>query len=295
MRNLAGLFLLGTVFVTNSAFAECDTLPPYWCNDGSYAKNLMDAIQQNTLEDGMARTQQQQQLAEKKRQLEIQANLKWLTESEGRKYVAVSSLDAMKSCILKTLLGAMFSNKPPARGGQADSDCQQGARYGIDAGHYESLAFYRKENKIKPPRKGTDTPGSQESIAALAYRNKRFEDDLKMLSAESQVALKEVSSSTETNSKLCAEQGDALACHEMITKPFAAAFKEVFGRTKKGGMHASMVTPAVSSPVIAAKPALPPMPKDLKLPENGEYDPYAIRKWSCKVGFVQVEDRCQKQ
>lgn len=47
-------------------------------------------------------------------------------------------------------------------------------------------------------------------------------------------------------------------------------------------------------PEPPARP-LPSQPKDLKIPKNGEFDPYATQLWSCKVGFVQVGDTCQKK
>lgn len=283
----------------NFAYAECSTLPPYWCDDGSYAMNLMDAINQNNLEVGTAQVQQQKQLAEKKRQVAIQENLKWLNEGEGKGYVATSQRAAQvtQSCVLGTLMMAMFA-KPPARGEQAaEPACQQSARHNLEEVRYESLAFYRKENKIKPLRKGIDNPDSQESITARAYRNKRFEADLMELPAESREELKALNAGQEANVKLCAEKGDALACHEMITKPFAAAFKEAFGQRIVGRRNtaAPMAAPAQPQPVVAETRVLPPIPKDLKVPENGEYDPYATQKWTCKVGFVQVEYRCQKQ
>jgi hypothetical protein len=220
------------MLIANIAFAECDTVPPYWCNDGSYAKNLMDAIQQNNLEVGTAQAHHQNQLTEQKRQLVIQENLKWLSESEGRGYVAASQRGAQlgQACVIRTLMMAMFAAKPPARGAQAEPDCQQGARDNLEEVRYESLAFYRKENKIKPRLNGVDNPDSQESIAAMAYINKRFEADLMELPAESREEFKALNASVEANVKLCAEKGDALACHEMITKPIAAAFKKVLAR-----------------------------------------------------------------
>jgi hypothetical protein len=52
--------------------------------------------------------------------------------------------------------------------------------------------------------------------------------------------------------------------------------------------------PAVKvAPAPPAKP-LPTRPKDLKIPENGEFDPYAKRLWTCKKGFVQVDESCQR-
>jgi len=283
----------------NSAFAECDTFPPYWCNDGSYAEGLMDAIQQNNLEVGTAQVQQQKQLAEQKRQLAIQENLKWLSESEGKEYVAASQRAAQvtQSCVLGTLLMAMF-DKQFSRG-EAGSVCQQSARHNLKVARYESLAYYRRENKIKPLRKGVDNPDSQESIAAIAYRNKRFEADLMELPAESRNDLKALNAGLEANLKLCAEKGDAQACHEMITKPFAAAFKDVLGliQRKGGGRNAAapMAAPEQPKQAVAETRVLPPMPRDLILPENGEYDPYATQLWSCKVGFIQVKHGCQKQ
>lgn len=295
---IAILVLLPNLVFANSAFAECDTLPPYWCNDGSYAKDLMDAIQQNNLEEGTAQVQQQKQLAEQKRQLAIQENLKWLNESEGKGYVATSQRAAQvgQSCALGTLMMAMFA-KPPARGGQAEPACQQVARNNLEEARYESLAFYRRENKIKPLRKGVDNPDSQESLAAKAYRNKRFEADLMGLPSERRNEFKALNAGLEANVRLCAEKGDALACHEMITKPFAAAFKELSGQTigGRGYTAAPIAASAQPQPVAAETRVLPPVPRDLKLPENGEYDPYATQRWTCKVGFVQAENRCQKQ
>lgn len=280
----------------NSAFAECDTTPPYWCNDGSYAKNLMDAIQQNNAEWAANRTQQQQAVAEQERLQKIQGNLKWLNENEGQRYVLVSQHDAMQACMLKTLLMAMFTSKAPARGERADPVCQKSAQDALEAGHYESLAFYRKENKIRPPRKGAENPNSQESVAAREYTNKRFEADLKTLAAGDQNRLKALNASIEVNARLCAKEGDARACHDMVSQPFMAAFKESFGGLKRDTRYAeeAMAMPAQSRPVVEPR-ALPPMPKDLKLPEHGEYDPYATQNWTCKVGYVQVGDRCQKQ
>lgn len=287
------LFLL----FANSAFAECDTSPPYWCNDGSYAKNLTDAIQQNNSEWAATRTQQQHALAEQERLQKIQENLKWLNENEGRRYVSVSQHDAMQACILKTLMMGMFTSKAPARGERADPVCQKSAQNALEVGHYESLAFYRKENKIKPPRKGADNLNSQESVAAREYTNKRFEADLKTLAAGDQKRLKSLNASIEVNAKLCAKEGDARACHDMVSKPFMAAFKEILGGSKMEDVSdsaSSTAMPAATKAVVAEIPTLPPMPTDLKLPENSEYDPYATQKWTCKLGFVQVGNGCQK-
>ena len=290
--------ILPFLLLANSALAECDTSPPYWCNDGSYAKNLMDAIQQNNSEWAANRTQQQQALAEQERLQKIQGNLKWLNENEGRRYVSVSQHDAMQACMLKTLMMAMFTSKAPARGERADPVCQKSAQDALEAGHYESLAFYRKENKIRPTRKSADNPNSQESVAAREYTNKRFEADLKTLAAGDQNRLKSLNASIEVNAKLCAEDGDARACHDMVSKPFMAAFKEMLRGSKWEDVSdsaSSTATPAATKAAVAPKPALLPMPTDLKLPENGEYDPYATQKWTCKLGFVQIENRCQKK
>lgn len=292
------LAILPFLLFANSAFAECDTVPPYWCDDGTYADNLMDAIQQNNSEWAATRTQQQQALAEQERLQKTQENLKWLNENEGRRYVSVSQYDAMQACMLKTLMMAMFTSKAPARGERADPVCQKSAQDALEAGHYEGLAFYRKENKIKPLRKGADNPNSQESVAAREYTNKRFEADLKTLAAGDQNRLKALNTSIEMNAKLCAEESDARACHDMVSKPFMAAFKEILGGSKMEDVPdsaLSMAMPAATNAVVAPKPALPPMPKDLKLPENGEYDPYATQKWTCKLGFAQVGNGCQKQ
>lgn len=290
--------ILPFLLFANGAFAECDTSPPYWCNDGSYAKNLMDAIQQNNSEWAANRTQQQQALAEQVRLQKIQENLKWLNENEGRRYVSVSKHDAMQACMLKTLMMAMFTSKAPARGERADPVCQKSAQDALEAGHYESLAFYRKENKIRPPRKSADTPNSQESVAAREYTSKRFEADLMTLAAGDQNRLKALNASIEVNARLCAKEGDARACHDMVSKPFLAAFKEILVGTKMEDVSdsvSSTAMPAATKAAVAEKPVLAPMPKDLKLPDNGEYDPYATQKWTCKQGFVQVENRCQKR
>lgn len=50
----------------------------------------------------------------------------------------------------------------------------------------------------------------------------------------------------------------------------------------------------MAAPETPSKP-LPVQPKDLKIQKNGEFDPYATQLWSCKVGFVQVGDTCQKK
>lgn len=50
----------------------------------------------------------------------------------------------------------------------------------------------------------------------------------------------------------------------------------------------------MAAPETPSKP-LPVQPKDLKIPKNGEFDPYATQLWSCRVGFVQVGDTCQKK
>lgn len=228
-------FVLSFLFFGNAAFAECSIYPPYWCDDGTYAENLMDAIQQNNLEVAEAQMQQQRQLAAQKRQRAIQENLKWLNESEGKTYVAVTQAAAEggQVCVTKTLMLSMFSNRPPSRGGQADAACQQSARDSLAENRYESLAYYRKANRISPMRKGADNPDGQEAVAARAYLSKRFEADLLTLSASSREEIRALNISTEANVKLCADQGDALACHEMVTKPFAAAFKELFGSLKR--------------------------------------------------------------
>lgn len=228
-------FVLSFLFFGNAAFAECSTFPPYWCDDGTYAENLMDAIQQNNLEAAEAQMQQQKQLAAQKRQLAIQENLKWLNDSEGKAYVAVTQAAAEggQACVTKTLMRSMFSNRPPSRGGQADAVCQQSAHDSLTENRYESLVYYRKANRIRPMRKGVDNPDSQEAVAARDYLSKRFEADLLTLPVGSREEASALNASTEANAKLCADQGDALACHEMVMKPFAAAFKELFGNLKR--------------------------------------------------------------
>lgn len=256
----------------------------------------MDAINQNNLEIGMENIRRQRESADRALQRKIEENLKWLNESEGRAYVVVTrdAAERGQACVTKTLLGAMF--RRPSRGEPADTVCQQSARDSLAEARYESLAHYRKASRNRPMRKGADNPDSLENAAARAYLFKRFEADLLALPATRREELRSLGASTEANMKLCADPGDALACHEMVTKPFMAAFKELFGGLERDKRHAeaAMATPAPSRPAVEPR-VLPPMPKDLKLPEHGEYDPYATQKWTCKIGYVQVGDRCQKQ
>lgn len=53
-------------------------------------------------------------------------------------------------------------------------------------------------------------------------------------------------------------------------------------------------TAMVAAPEIAVKP-LPTQPANLKIPENGEFDPYATQLWTCKTGFEQVGNSCRKR
>lgn len=258
----------------------------------------MDAINQNNLEIGMENIRRQRESADRVLQRKIEENLRWLTESEGRGYVSASAnaAQASKACTVAVMMRAMFATKPPVRGGQADPNCQQAAVNAIKEVRYENLAYYRKAHKIIPLPKGTDNPEGRDSLAAKSYQNKRFEVDVMALPPESRGEVRALNEGVEANLKLCAEQADALACHEMVTKPFKAAFKELSDDLKRDKRHAeaAMAMPVPSRPAV--KPRVrPPMPKDLKLPEHGEYDPYATQKWTCKVGYVQVGDRCQKQ
>lgn len=293
------LFALPLLAFTNFAYAECSTFPPYWCDDGSYAEDLMDAINQNNLDIGMENIRQQRGVAERALRLKIQENLKWLTESEGRSYVSVSQNagQTFKACSAATMMRALFATKLPVRGDQADQNCQQAAANNIKEVRYESLAFYRKSNKIIPSPKGADNPEGRDSLAARAYRNKRFEDDLMTLPPESRREIRALNDGLEADMKLCAEQADALACHDMVAKPFTAAFKE-FASQMKGGRRNSaeyMAPPVQPASATTELRRVLPMPKDLIIPDNGEYDPYATQKWSCKVGYSQVENRCQKR
>ena len=231
MKKLKWCFAL-SLLVAGTAFAECETLPPYWCDDGSQANDLMDAVMHNQFQDAAARTRQQMKLIEKKRQAIIQENTKWLNKAEGSRYVSVneSAGHRYQGCAVGVLMGSMFASKPPQRGEKADSVCQQAAIENRQVVLYETLAYYRKEHKMKPLAQGLAVASEGEAISAYEYRKKRFENDLKELPAEDQRQLQELSSGMESNMKLCAEHADALACNEMVTKPLAAAFRETFGK-----------------------------------------------------------------
>lgn len=231
MKKLKWYFALSLLTV-GTAFAECETLPPYWCDDGTQADSLMDAVMHNQFQDAAVRTQQHRNLAEKKRQAIIQENSKWLTKAESRRYISVgeSAAQRYQGCVVGVLMSSMLAPKPPQRGEKADAVCQQAAIENQQVVLYETLAYYRKEHKKKPLAQGPAVPSEGEATSAYEYRKRRFESDLKTLPAEEQRRLQELSSGMESNMKLCAENADALACNEMVSKPLAAAFNETFGK-----------------------------------------------------------------
>lgn len=72
----------------------------------------------------------------------------------------------------------------------------------------------------------------------------------------------------------------------VVTPPAFAVINHLFKR------------PESEMVVVPAEPPprqLPTQPKNLKIPENGEFDPYATQLWTCKRGFSQVGNACEKR
>jgi hypothetical protein len=70
----------------------------------------------------------------------------------------------------------------------------------------------------------------------------------------------------------------------VVTPPAFAVVNHLFKRPEPELVAASAEPPA--------RP-LPTQPRGMKIPKNGEFDPYATQLWSCKRGFVQVGETCQ--